>query len=135
MIIPSGVEDRERVRDRLQGIRVTDPTVRGNADSAEPVEAPAQSLLCRTSCVVFVRDPVPDAGVQRGRDDRDARRAVPCRACTDGLVQASLPTVSFAITRMCGSLEFMSVPFVKSTVPTKETGGASERPVSAMRAS
>src|SRR5205807_8526370 len=68
--------DVEAVADREQRVRIADPSFRADPFAGEAVEAPAEPRSGGTSCVVFVRDPVAQARVQRGNDDNDVHVTV-----------------------------------------------------------
>ena len=55
---PIGVEGRQRVRDRLHGIGVSDPAGCVDSGALEAAEDGLESLLCRTARAVVVGEPV-----------------------------------------------------------------------------
>jgi hypothetical protein len=68
---PVGLEGRQRIRNCLKRICVADATLDVNCGSSQLPDKCGQPFLCPTASGVFVRQPVPEPGVQRRRDDED----------------------------------------------------------------
>ena len=66
-----GPKDREGVRDRLNGIGVPDVTLDVRRGSLKLSDDCRQPLLGTTSSGVFVREPVPEPGIQCRRNHED----------------------------------------------------------------
>ena len=77
MLRPSGDDDlvgregRQHIRDCLKRICVADATLDVNCGSLQLLDKRGQPLLRPTASGVFVRQPVPEPGVQCRRNDQD----------------------------------------------------------------
>jgi hypothetical protein len=68
---PVGLEGRQRIRNCLKRICVADATLDVNCGLSQLPDKCGQPFLRPTASGVFVRQPVPEPGVQRRRDDED----------------------------------------------------------------
>jgi hypothetical protein len=66
-----GWECQEGVLDRLQRVGITDATPCVDAASFETIEPRGDSFLRLAASGIFIRDPVPEPGVQCRRQDED----------------------------------------------------------------
>jgi hypothetical protein len=95
----AGPKHPQAVGEGDDGIRVSDHAVRVDALAREGGERSLQTPLGTNAGAVLVREPVPQAAVQRRADDEDLNRAQVARS-TSCSRRAAPSAVSFAITRI-----------------------------------